>query len=185
MPRIWMLLGVLAEHGSSGGEIAETRRPAPPTPVSGKIGLPGCARIEANASVDTLPSPLLPPNREPPEPRPLSRATHDAVGDPCSMLRRLLHLVGSEVRLIRRPIVEALVRPALVVKMEVARQGKLQLPQALVGVEVDVLVFDTPPQPLDEHIVDPTPAPVHAEVHPVVDVGGHGLQDARRAERVR
>jgi hypothetical protein len=45
----------------------------------------------------------------------LMNATPDAVGNPCFILRRLFHFVGSEIPLVRRSILEALVRPARVV----------------------------------------------------------------------
>ena len=56
-------------------------------------------------------------------------------------------------------------RPARVVETEIARQRGLHSAHRLVGVEVEVLVLDTSPQPLDEHIVDPTPLAVHAHLH--------------------
>lgn len=33
------------------------------------------------------------------------------------------------------------------------------LGHSLVGVEVDLLIFDRPPEPLDEHVVPPVPLP--------------------------
>src|SRR5689334_171271 len=52
-----------------------------------------------------------------------------------------------------------------VVETEVARQRDPHLTHRLVGVQVELLVLHTPPQPLDEYIVDPTPLAVHAHPH--------------------
>jgi hypothetical protein len=56
-------------------------------------------------------------------------------------------------------------RPVCIVEIEVARKLDGHLPGSLVGVEVDALVLHTPPQPLDEHIIDPAPLAVHADAH--------------------
>ena len=77
----------------------------------------------------------------------------------------LLHFIGSEVHLVRRAIVKALVRPARIVKIEIIRKRGFQLTHRLVGVQIEVLVLDASPQPLDEHIIDPTPLAVHAHAH--------------------
>ena len=55
-----MLRGVFNERTVSSGEIAKIQRQALAGPVSGKIGLPEPARINAKASVDILPLPILP-----------------------------------------------------------------------------------------------------------------------------
>jgi hypothetical protein len=55
-----MLRGVFNERMFSSGEIAKIQRQALAGPVSGKIGLPERARINAKASVDILPLPILP-----------------------------------------------------------------------------------------------------------------------------
>ena len=57
---------------------------------------------------------------------------------------------------------------ARVVTAEVLRQLLLGLGNALVRVEVDLLVFDALPQTFDENIVDPTPTSVHAYLNAVV-----------------
>jgi CRISPR-associated endoribonuclease Cas2 subtype I-E len=50
--RVDILCGVFSERTFSSGEIARIQRQAFAGPVSGKIGLPECARIDAKASVD-------------------------------------------------------------------------------------------------------------------------------------
>jgi len=84
-------------------------------------------------------------------------------GQPGSCSRRLPHFVDGEVRLIRRPIVKRLVRPAPVVEPEVALQRRVRFSRTVVGVQVDLLVLHASPQPLDEHIVDPSALAVHAD----------------------
>jgi len=40
-----------------------------------------------------------------------------------------------------------------------------QLRAGLEGVEIDALVFERSPQPLDEHVVHPAASAVHADAH--------------------
>ena len=65
----------------------------------------------------------------------------------------------------RRAIFEALMRPAPIVKAEMARQRDFQLAHGLVGVQVDVFVYHALLQPLDEYIVDPASFAMHAHAH--------------------
>ena len=51
-------------------------------------------------------------------------------------------------------------RTRRIVKTEIARERSLHLARCLVGVKVNVFVFDAAPQPLDEHIIDPAPLAV-------------------------
>src|SRR3990172_2636610 len=94
-----------------------------------------------------------------------SRSGHGAWhgGQPGSCSRRLPHFVHAEVGLIRRPIGKRLVRPAPVVEPEVALQRRVRFWRTLVGMQVDLLVLHASPQPLDEHIVDPSALAVHAD----------------------
>ena len=50
-----------------------------------------------------------------------------------------------------------------VVVPEEAVDPGAQLPRALVAAQVDVLVLDGAPEPLDEDVVHPASAPVHAD----------------------
>ena len=54
-----------------------------------------------------------------------------------------------------------------IVESEVAGQLLPGLGDALIGMQVDMLVFHALPQPLDEHVVDPAPLAVHADLDPV------------------
>jgi len=54
-------------------------------------------------------------------------------------------------------------RSAAVVETEVAGQCGVDFSGRLVGMQIDLLVLDTAPQPLDEHVVDPAPLAVHAD----------------------
>src|SRR3989304_8859868 len=148
--------------------IAKIWHPTSSTLVSGEIGLPGCARIACEGAVDISPLSVLPRNRPTPAVRSMRRAVHVMVGNPYFILRRPLQGLGCEVHLVRGPVVEALMRPARRVETEIARQRSLHLPHRLVGVQVDVLVLDTAPQPLHEHIVDPAPLAVPAAANLLV-----------------
>ena len=55
-----------------------------------------------------------------------------------------------------------------VVELEVAGELLLRLGHAVVCVQVDMLVLDTLPQPLDEHVVHPSALAVHADLHVVI-----------------
>ena len=58
--RVDMLRGVFSERTFSPGEITKIQRKALAEAISGKKGLPGSARSDANASGDILPLPILP-----------------------------------------------------------------------------------------------------------------------------
>ena len=57
------------------------------------------------------------------------------------------------VGLARRAIAQALVLALLVIKVEPGADAGLGLGDADIGVEVDLLVFEAAPQPLDEDVV--------------------------------
>jgi hypothetical protein len=60
------------------------------------------------------------------------------------------------------------VRPRLVVERQVAFQALLGGADDLVGVEIHLLVFDTFPEALYEHVIAPAPFPVHAHLNVLV-----------------
>ena len=63
-----------------------------------------------------------------------------------------------KVHLSRSSIIQALVRPAIVVEIKVPAQTFNCLPAIPVLIEVNFLVLDRPPEPLREYIVkDPAP----------------------------
>ncbi len=62
----------------------------------------------------------------------------------------------------RRPVRERLVRTLLIVEREVPPQTRAQLRRPFVAVQVDVLVFHTPPQPFHEHVVQTPTATIPA-----------------------
>jgi hypothetical protein len=68
-----------------------------------------------------------------------------------------------EVGLIRGGVVKALVRPAAIVEVEVAADRGTGLADVVIGPQIHLLVFDAAPQPLDEHVVPPSPFAVHAD----------------------
>jgi len=68
-----------------------------------------------------------------------------------------------EVNLIGRPAAKRLARPNTVVEAEVSLQSASGLGDRVVRTQVDLLVFDAAPQPLDEHVVEPAPLAVHAD----------------------
>ena len=78
-----------------------------------------------------------------------------------------------------------------VVELEIARQLLACFGDALIRMQIDVLVLDATPQPLDEDVIDPTALAVHADLDAVVgqhlgEVGAGelaalvGIEDLRR-----
>src|SRR5262249_60535536 len=70
------------------------------------------------------------------------------------------------VDLARSPIAQGLMGTLLVVEAEVGRQARLQLGHSLIILDVDVFVFDAPPEPLDEHVVQGPPPTIPAHGDP-------------------
>src|SRR5262249_42756420 len=94
------------------------------------------------------------------------------------------------------PVSERLMGTLLVVETEISRHARDQCWYPLVFLDIDVLVFHTPPQPLHEHVVQrpPTPVPAHrdpgllqaAGVIPRRELGALiGVEDLRPAPRQR
>jgi len=71
-----------------------------------------------------------------------------------------LYLVG-------RAVAQRLVRAFAVVEDEVLGQPQQQLRQTGIALEVDVLVLDATPQPLDEDVVQGASPPIHADGNPL------------------
>ena len=63
----------------------------------------------------------------------------------------------------RRPVLETLVQPFLVVEPEVSLDSGPRFRQRLVVFQVHLLIFERPPQPLDENVVHASAASVHAD----------------------
>jgi len=61
----------------------------------------------------------------------------------------------------------------VIVKAEPAANASLGLGDARIGIEVDLLVFEAAPQPLDEDVVHATALAVHAD-HDAVPLQGAG-----------
>lgn len=70
----------------------------------------------------------------------------------------------AKVGLIRWYAAEAAVRPARVVEREVSFQPSLGLRNAVVGVQIDLVVLDRTPQALDKDVVAPAALAVHADL---------------------
>jgi len=64
----------------------------------------------------------------------------------------------------RRSVCQRLVRSPVVVKCDPIGDPALGVVAVGVAFEVDVLVFQAAPQPLDEHVVDPATAAVHRDL---------------------
>src|SRR5471032_2563219 len=58
--------------------------------------------------------------------------------------------------------------PPAVVEVQVAADRSAGLANAVVGVQIHLLIFDAAPQSLDEDIVPPSPFAVHADRNVVV-----------------
>src|SRR5438552_17989519 len=76
------------------------------------------------------------------------------------------------VTLLRRAVAGALVLPLLVVEAEPSADAGLGFGHRRVGIEVDFLVFEAAPQPLDEDIVHAPALAVHADGDPMSLEGG-------------
>ena len=59
-------------------------------------------------------------------------------------------------------------RPLPVVELEIAGQLFARLGDALIRMQIDVLVLDAAPEPLDEDVVEPAAFSVHADLDTVV-----------------
>ena len=69
--------------------------------------------------------------------------------------------------LCRHLVIQALVRPILVVEAEVLVQAGEQRGYGLILLEVDIFVFDATPEPFDEDIVEAPTTSIHTDA----DVG--------------
>jgi hypothetical protein len=67
----------------------------------------------------------------------------------------------------RRAITEALVQALCVVEVEPRANAGLGLGHRRIGLEVDLLVFQAAPQPLDEDVVHAPALAIHADRDPV------------------
>ena len=66
-------------------------------------------------------------------------------------------------------------RASWIVELQIAADRSACIADAVIGSQIYLLVFDGASQPLDEHIIPPGSAPVHAEVAaPILD-GVHEL----------
>src|SRR5450759_5941446 len=60
-------------------------------------------------------------------------------------------------------------RPAAIIEVQVAADRSAGLADIVVGSQVDLLVLDATPQPLDEDVVPPGALAVHADSDPIFD----------------
>ena len=81
-------------------------------------------------------------------------------GEPCRQVV-IVHLVWRLA--VKRPV-----RSGLVVERQVALQALVRCADGLIGVQIDLLVFDALPESFHKHVVPPTPFPVHADLDAVV-----------------
>ena len=68
-----------------------------------------------------------------------------------------------EVGLIGCPPVKARMRPPAIIEGQIAANRSASLGDTVVGPQIDLLVFDAAPEPLDKHIVPPRALAVHAD----------------------
>ena len=59
-------------------------------------------------------------------------------------------------------------RALRVVEVEILRQLLFRIADAFVGMKINVVILHHPPQPFDEHIVDPAALAVHADADAIV-----------------
>src|ERR1700704_2853457 len=55
-----------------------------------------------------------------------------------------------------------------IIKVEITTNRCARFSDAVVGFQIPLLIFDAAPQPLDEHVVPPSPFAVHADCNAVV-----------------
>src|SRR6195256_2365888 len=55
-----------------------------------------------------------------------------------------------------------------IIKVEITTNRCARFSDAVVGFQIHLLIFDAAPQPLDEHVVTPSPFAVHADCNAVV-----------------
>ena len=96
--------------------------------------------------------------RRPGVARPERRPTNGGEDHAAGALRQMV-----EVGLIRRPRVKARVRALSVVERQIPADRGACLGDAVVGSQVDLFILDRTPEPLDEHVVAPGAAAVHAD----------------------
>src|SRR3954462_2877602 len=73
-------------------------------------------------------------------------------------------------------------RTATIVKVEIPTNRASRLTNGFVGSQIDLLVFDAFPQPLDEHVVSPGSFAIHADGDAVVGTNaGEGRTSELRA----
>jgi len=64
-----------------------------------------------------------------------------------------------EVGLIRGAVVKARMWATAIVEVEISADRAAGLADAFISSQIDLLVFDATPQPLNEHVVPPSPLP--------------------------
>src|SRR5436190_18863261 len=74
------------------------------------------------------------------------------------------HSLRAEVSLIGGHVVKARMRAAAIVEIEVPPDASARVRHAVVGAQIDLLVFHCPPKPLDEHVVPPSSLAVHTNL---------------------
>ena len=101
-------------------------------------------------------------------------------------------LVGprAEVDLVRRLVIEGLMQPPAIVGVEVRRELPLRFAAVTIRVQIDFLVLDRSPQPLDEYVVHPATFAVHADataggLQPIEPVPGSELRALVAVENLR
>src|SRR6266700_2359838 len=81
----------------------------------------------------------------------------------CHELRQMI-----EVGFLRRPRVKARMRALAIVELQISSERSAFRADALVGSQVDLLIFDRPPKPLDENVVTPGAEAIHTDRDPIV-----------------
>lgn len=71
------------------------------------------------------------------------------------------------VHTIRRASVTRAMRPDLIIEGQVARHALLGVVDGLVGMKIDLLILEAPPQPFNKDVVSPPSGPSHANLNPM------------------
>ncbi len=74
-------------------------------------------------------------------------------------------------------------RSAVIIEVEIAADRMPCVTDAVIGPQIDLLVFDAAPQPLDKNIISPSPFAVHTDRDVVSgEHAGEGRTDRTRPD---
>ena len=96
----------------------------------------------------------------------------------------------SKIDLVRRPVTQRLMRPFIVIKLEIGEKMRPRCRDRLVVVKINLLVLDRPPEPLHKNVVVHPAAAIHAHSDPRIfqkscEIHARELRTLIRVENLR